>query len=219
VEGGHGEVPVATFPAHGFVAVDGVAALLDAVTEYEVLDGRELALTLLRATGRISRDAHPWRADPAGPDLATPAAQLPGPMEASFALMPCRGEPGAAVLEALERYRLPLLAVPASGPSTADLGSAGGLSVDGPGVVMTALRRIGDDLELRLANETGTPVKARVTGPFPGAAETDLMGLPVAGRAGAGLPFSDGRLELAMGPWEIRTLRLLVRPPGAAAGR
>ncbi|MGH2511560.1 MAG: alpha-mannosidase, partial [Candidatus Limnocylindrales bacterium] len=35
MEGGHGERPLATFPAHGLVAADGAAILLDHVLEYE----------------------------------------------------------------------------------------------------------------------------------------------------------------------------------------
>ena len=49
VEGGRGEVPLPTFPAHGFVHVTGLSVLLDQITEYEVVDGRELALTVLRS--------------------------------------------------------------------------------------------------------------------------------------------------------------------------
>src|SRR6185295_10645561 len=56
VEAGHGEVPTPTFPAHGFVHAAGVTVLLDHVTEYELVDGQELALTVLRSTGLISRN-------------------------------------------------------------------------------------------------------------------------------------------------------------------
>ena len=65
-EGGYGEVAIPTYPASAFVAAGGIALLLDHVTEYEVA-GDELALTVLRSTGLISRIHHPWREDPAGP--------------------------------------------------------------------------------------------------------------------------------------------------------
>ena len=77
-EGGHGEVPLATFPALGFASVEGCSVLLDQVTEYEVIDGRELALTVLRSFGLISRNSNPYREDPAGPEVEVPAAQLLG---------------------------------------------------------------------------------------------------------------------------------------------
>ena len=78
LEGGHGEVPLPTFPARGFVHAGGVSVLLDHVTEYEVVDGRELALTLLRSFGLISRNENPYREDPAGPQLGGAGTQLLG---------------------------------------------------------------------------------------------------------------------------------------------
>jgi alpha-mannosidase len=77
-EGGPGEFPLPTFPARGFVDAGGMAILLDHVAEYEVVGGRELALTVLRSIGFISRNFNPYREDPAGPDVPIPAAQLRG---------------------------------------------------------------------------------------------------------------------------------------------
>ena len=74
-EGGYGEVAIPTYPASAFVAAGGIALLLDHVTEYEVV-GDELALTILRSTGLMSRADNPWREDPAGPSVPIPAAQL-----------------------------------------------------------------------------------------------------------------------------------------------
>ena len=75
LEAGHGEFPLPTFPAVSFVSVEGCSALLDQVTEYEVVDGAELALTVLRSFGLISRNANPYREDPAGPEVPVPAAR------------------------------------------------------------------------------------------------------------------------------------------------
>src|SRR6185312_16760877 len=86
-EGGYGEVAIPTYPASAFVAAGGIALLLDHVTEYEVA-GDELALTVLRSTGLISRIHHPWREDPAGPALPIPAAQMRGLQSFSFAYHP-----------------------------------------------------------------------------------------------------------------------------------
>ena len=79
-EGGYREEPLATFPAHGWVDAGGLAVLLDHIGEYEVT-GDELALTLLRSTGLISRNANPYREDPAGPQMAIPNAQMRGRLE------------------------------------------------------------------------------------------------------------------------------------------
>jgi mannosylglycerate hydrolase len=160
-EGGYGEVAIPTYPASAFVAAGGVALLLDHVTEYEVA-GDELAVTVLRSTGLISRTQHPWREDPAGPALPIPAAQLRGPRSFSFAYLPSAD----AIVDQAERYRHPFLT--AQGTAEAgDLHSRSGPILEGdPSVVLTAyepgrarivnesadrqaLRFAGQELELR----------------------------------------------------------------------
>jgi mannosylglycerate hydrolase len=153
-EGGYGEVPLPTFPASSFVSAGGIALLLEHVSEYELLDGRELALTILRSTGWISRNTNPYREDPAGPELAIPDAQMRGRHEFSFALYPHEGDgPGPDVLEQAERYRLPFLTAPGAGEPPGELAQAEGLELGGEGVVLTALR----PNEARVANETSEP--------------------------------------------------------------
>jgi mannosylglycerate hydrolase len=178
-EGGHGEVPLPTYPASSFVAAGGLAVLLDHVSEYELIEGRELALTVLRSTGWISRNQHPYREDPAGPEIEIPDAQMRGPWTFSFALYPYEGErPGPDVLEQAERYRLPFLAFAGAGEREA-LREREGPAIGGEGVVLAALRRRGEKLEARIVNETDGP-----------------RSVPVA------LETVDLR------PWEIRTLDL-----------
>jgi alpha-mannosidase len=132
-EGGYGEVAIPTYPASTFVAAGGVALLLDHVTEYEVV-GNELALTVLRSTGLISRTQHPWREDPAGPALPIPAAQMRGPHSFAFAYHP----DAETALEHAESYRHPFLTAPGSA-ADAELRSHAGPALEGgPGVVLTA---------------------------------------------------------------------------------
>ncbi len=153
VEGGHGEMPLPTFPASSFVAAGGVALLLEHVSEYELLEGREVALTVLRSTGWISRNTNPYREEPAGPELAIPAAQMRGRHSFSFAIYPHEGaQPGPDVLEQAERYRLPFLTAAGAG-EPGELTQAEGLTLAGDGVVLTALR----PGEARVANETPEP--------------------------------------------------------------
>jgi mannosylglycerate hydrolase len=218
-EGGHGEVPLATFPARGFVDAGGAAVLLDHVLEYQVLtDPPELALTLLRAVGQISRNAHRYREEPAGPEVATPGAQCLGPWSVGLAVLPHAGPWHAdGVLEQAERYQHELLAVPGTGPGlalgqpalpAAALPEAAGLAVEGDGVVLSALRRRGEWLELRLACQHPDPVTVTVGGGLLAAREADLVGRP-----GAPLPLNAGRLRLELGAWEIRTLLLRLPTP------
>ena len=125
--------------------------------------GRELALTLLRSIGLISRSAHAYRESPAGPELEIPAAQCRGPWSIGFALFPHAASwHEAGVLEQLERYRHPFLVAPGAaldGPT-----SATGPELSGEGVVLSSLRRRGRRLEARVACEHPEPVQAELGG-------------------------------------------------------
>lgn len=203
-EAGHGEVPLPTAPASAFVHAAGTTVLLDHVTEYELVDGRELALTLLRATGLISRNGNPYREDPAGPEVPIPGAQMLRDWWFGFAIVPHAGSWEDADAVALaEAYGHPFVTAPGSAGVGRSLADAAGLQVDGRGVALTALRRRGEWLEARLVAERGTSVTAVVRGSFSEAREVDLLGRP-----GAPLRPDDGGLELSLGPWEIRTLQL-----------
>jgi alpha-mannosidase len=156
-EGGYGEEPVGAYPASAFVVAGDTAALLEHVTEYELVDGRELALTALRSTGLISRSIHRWREEPAGPELAIPHAQLRGPHRFAFAL--CRD--AGRLLAHAECYRLPFL--------TAEGRGTGGILGEREGFVvanatLASLRRRDGALEARVVNETGEPATAEVGG-------------------------------------------------------
>jgi mannosylglycerate hydrolase len=154
-EGGYGEVAIPTYPAAAFVAAGGIALLLEHVTEYEVA-GDELALTVLRSTGLISRIHHPWREDPAGPALPIPAAQLRGPHSFSFAYLPS----DEAVLEQAERYRHPFLTAHGT-VADGDLRSRTGPVLEsGPSVVLTAYQ----PGRARIVNESPDPQAVRFAG-------------------------------------------------------
>jgi mannosylglycerate hydrolase len=215
-EGGHGEVPLPTFPASGFVDAGGVAVLLDQVTEYELLTGPpELALTLLRSVGQISRDIHRYRDEPAGPQTPTPGAQCLGPVTASLAVQPHAGAwHQDGVLTQMECFRHDLLTAAGRQPrdpagDAPEPPPSPGLAIEGDGVTLSALRRRGDWLELRLAVQHPAPVTATVTVPggLVAAREADLLG-----RAGAGLPVAGGSLRLDLAAWEIRTVQLQLAP-------
>jgi mannosylglycerate hydrolase len=158
-ESGFGEVALPTFPAYGFVDAGGVAALLSQPMEYELLEGRELALTVLRATGLISRSAHAYRESPAGPELPIPAGQCRGHWRMEFALYPHDGEwHEADVLGQLERYGQPFAI--ARGRALDGPISAAGPELRGRGVVLSSLRRRGARLEATVACEHPESVSA-----------------------------------------------------------
>ncbi|MFF5205523.1 alpha-mannosidase [Streptosporangium sp. NPDC000396] len=231
-EGGCGEEPLPTFPAEGFVAAGGLAVLLDQVTEYE-LTGGDLALTLIRSVGFLSRNRNAYRDEPAGPQLPTPAAQCPGPVTMRMAVLPCAGTWHEAELPRLaEEYRHELLAVPGAGrvlageTSGARKGANTGaedtraedtatgegsvdpwLAVEGAGVVLTALREREGALEVRLVAEHPSATEAVIRGPFSAARRADLLGA-----AGERLEVVDGTVRLPLRPFEIATVHLTRAP-------
>ncbi|MEU5940847.1 hypothetical protein ABZ807_17020 [Micromonospora sp. NPDC047548] len=212
-EGGGGEVPLPTFPASGFVAAGGpagsLAVLLTQPTEYELTDsGRELAVTVLRSIGMLSRNRHALRDEPAGPQLPTPLAQCRGERTVELAVLPFRGEWHAAgVAEAAEAYRHELLAFPGTGqPSVALPGPVTGLTVAGPGVALTSVRHRHGQVEVRVVAETpsGTCAVIGAGRGVRGAWRADLLGRP-----GDRLTVdADGQVRLPLRAWEIATVQL-----------
>ena len=93
------EQPTPTHPQRAFVDVsDGAHGVMLAnrgLPEYEVLpreDGAEIALTLLRCVGWLSRDDIHCRTNHAGPGVAVPEAQCPGRHTFRYSLIPHTGD-------------------------------------------------------------------------------------------------------------------------------
>ena len=218
-EGGYREEPLATFPAHGWVDAGGLAVLADHVVEYELTDGgAEIALTLLRSTGLISRNDNPYRQDPAGPEMAIPGGQMRGRHQFKFALYPhAGGWADGGVADAAERYRHPFVwsfgGAAADAPWPPPLAGEDGLAIDGEQVVLSSLRRRDAGwLEARIVNLAADSRTAVVRGGLTDARDASLRGEP-----GDALPVTDGSLRLELRPAEIRTIQ--VRRRESALGR
>ncbi len=169
-----------------------------------MLEESELALTVLRSTGLISRSANRFRDDPAGPEIAIPAAQCRGPWSFGFALYPHDGTWFEADVPFLaERYQHPFVTAPGSGARDLPLAAGAGLRLDGRGVVLSSLRRRRDGLEVRVVCLHPNASTATLAGSFADAREADLFGQP-----GDVLPLEAGELRLELQPWEIRTVLL-----------
>jgi alpha-mannosidase len=83
-----------------------------------------------------------------------------------------------------------------------------GLRLDGDGVVLSALKRRGEWLELRLVNERASTARATIHAQIAAAREADLLGRP-----GAAISLDAGSpLTLDLGPWEIRSVHVRVMP-------
>ncbi|MEV6166620.1 alpha-mannosidase [Streptomyces sp. NPDC051954] len=208
-EGGWGEYPLPTFPASSFVSAGPATVLLDHSSEYELVDdGSALAITLLRAIGSISVNIHPLRDEPAASEIPAPGAQDLGMrIENRFAVLPsAAGWQGANAVALAEEFRNDVLVARGTAPAEGQLPpDSSGVRVDGKDVLVSSIRRVHDDdrgegTEVRLAAMSDTPSTVRVTGRFTEATTVDLLG-----RHLSGTPVDDG-LELALGPWEIRTV-------------
>ena len=93
------ETPLGTYPQKAFASVDdganGLTIGNSGLPEYEAIDtagGAEIAVTLMRCAGWLSRaDIHTRRGG-AGPQLRTPGAQLLGTHEFDYCIIPHAGD-------------------------------------------------------------------------------------------------------------------------------
>jgi len=104
------------------------------------VDGSEIALTLMRCVGWLSRDDFPNRRGHAGPALETPGAQMPGRHVFAYSILPHTGDWEQAYRRAHEFDR-PARAVAATlhrgqMPSSASL-----VSVHGGDFMVTAVKQ------------------------------------------------------------------------------
>jgi alpha-mannosidase len=184
-EGSEKEAPSRTWPARGAVLAGGLAVLARGVIEYEASE-RELAVTLLRCVGTISRSGLSTRPGSAGPDVPTPGAQMLGEKRLALGILPhARPED---LLPAWERFALPLWKARARGGG--HLPDSGSL-LDVQGAELSAVRNHGDELEVRVWNPTQSTVSARV-----GNRELELG--PAAIRS---LRFDDDPVDLGRRSW------------------
>jgi mannosylglycerate hydrolase len=204
-EGGIHEFGLPTFPSRRFVDASdgsaGLALLHDGLLEYEIVDdGRELAITLLRAVGYLSRTEPQLRPNPAGPPDALEGPQLFGAQRAEYAVFLHPGDWRAAecygaadaFLVPFERARLS----PRSDHTREITGAA--LRIDGAEV--SAVRRVPGGLVVRVfrtAADTGAVTLEHEGVPARGFV-VDLRGQPISA--------FEGTVELR--PFEIATLQI-----------
>jgi len=207
-EGGPHEVGLPTFVSRRFVDCSdgrrGLALIHDGLLEYEVVGEpgarQELALTLLRATGYLSRWAPALRPNPAGPLDPLEGPQLQGHHVVDYAVLPHEGDWRAAALyDRADELLVPLERVRGGGSRGAHLPRIGQrLAVRGAAV--SAVRREPGGLVVRVFNPSDAPGLVEIE--RDGAPATgwvvDLFGQPVESLEGA--------LELRGG--QIATLRL-----------
>ncbi len=149
-----------TFPHHGWIAKDGLLVMAPGLNEGEISERGEIAVTLVRATGWLSRPDLASRPGDAGPALVTPGGQCPGPLDVRLclAITPPERAPNVARdaelgLEAVAAGDAPLW--PAGEPL---------LEVEPRTVVVSAWKpaECGEGSVLRLLNPTDESLTATV---------------------------------------------------------
>jgi mannosylglycerate hydrolase len=219
-EGGPHEYPLPTYPGRGLLGVwgklpagseksggsseiAGLAILVEAVAEYEVV-GSELAFTLLRATGMLSRPDSKLRPAGAGPSIPTSNSQCLGSHTWSYAVMPFLGSwADADVVGWSERFVHPLVAEETD--SIDHPAVSGALQIEASGCLLSSLQPADDGCLLRV----WAPGKSgRLTVDCP-AEETTITGTDTPDHS----PLAHLRSYAAGEPielagWEIKTLKI-----------
>ena len=189
-EGGPHEYGLPTFPSRRFVSAGGLTLVHEGLLEYELVDeGRALALTLLRCTGKLSGTFMAYRPWPAGPPFPAEGAQMQGPQVLRYAIHVGDTDPYALVDDVF----LPLEVV--SAPGGGDVPSTG-TALQVHGAEVSAVVRRGGALEVRVFNPSGDDTVVVIDGHTGWL--VDLRGRPLE-------PF-DG--SFALRPWGIATARL-----------
>jgi hypothetical protein len=198
-EGRVDEFGLPTAPAQRFVTAGRLTVVHEGVCEYELIDiepgpqgdsARTLALTVLRSTGMLSRLGMVYRPFPAGPMTPVEGLQMRGRgVTLRYALALDCADPFRMADDVL----LPLETVTSLGGGERP-SSGSELTVDG--AVVSALRRVGGVLEIRLFN--------------PGAQEATVS---LAGRSGwlvdlRGYPQARFEGSFPLRPFGIATARL-----------
>jgi alpha-mannosidase len=173
------EQPLGTYPQKAFVSVDdgahGLTIANRGLPEYEVLDtpgGAEIAVTLLRCVGWLSRADISTRRGGAGPQLRTPGAQMLGRQEFHYSIIPHEGDWAAASAHVLAVQHLRAMRARWNRHGLGHLDHTGSLlSVDSPAFPVSAIKRAedGDGIIVRLYNILGHPAETVVDlPPVPG---------------------------------------------------
>ena len=164
-EGGPHETPLPTFVSRRFVDAsdgnEGIALIHDGLLEYELVnEGRELALTLLRATGYLSRSELALRPNPAGPLDPLEGPQLQGPVAVEYSVVVHPGSwSDANLYELADEALVPLERVRATGAGTRP---EMGRPLRVTGAITSAVLREPGGIAVRLFNPLATPTLVEI---------------------------------------------------------
>jgi alpha-mannosidase len=198
------EQPSPTHHTLGGVAADQLLLMTKGLPEYEAVaathgsaPGRDLALTLLRCVGWLSREDLATRPGHAGPPLATPGAQCLGEHIFEYAISFRSTGTDTEIVRAAQDYRYDF----ALGPSTEGALPAL-LQVEGEGFAFSALKGAEDGrgVILRVFNPGGEPAWISLPG--------EHRSLRVCRLDEAETAVTEAPARIDIGPYEIVTLRV-----------
>ncbi len=211
--------PQKTSHQRRFVAVSdgcrGLAVLNRGLPEYEAIStptGVDIAVTLVRAVGWLSRDDLESRPQGAGPSMETPEAQCRGAHTCELALYPFVGpwwEGG--VVEAAEAFTLPPYARAASAPGSVQ----SYLELSAP-LLLSCLKRAEEreSLIVRVWN----PAPRTISGTLRlGVPCREVYAVSLAEIRTDPLPLRGCTLDLTLQPKEVLTLEVVLGEGGAYA--
>ena len=205
---GAAETELPTYPMWSFSDVSdgraGLALIADGLHEYEVLPGNppELALTLLRSVGWLSREDLTMRIGHAGPGIETPGAQVLGGHRLRYSLYFHEGDwEHGGVWRMAESTLTPL--VPGRGPTR--LTSSPRIELAPDAIQMTALLPRPHGYDLRVLNASDAPQDASILlQPQP----SEVTAITLAGDPKVSPAIADGVVKLSLPAWGIATLRV-----------
>jgi alpha-mannosidase len=202
------EQPEPTHPQLGWASISdrqrGLTLANRGLPEVEVVraeEGVEIALTLLRCVGWLSRDDMHCRKGHAGPEIEVPEAQCAGMHTFRYALIPHAGDWRAAVVEA-GHFQSDLRAVATGGHSGSLPASSSFVRVDPEELRVSAVKspEQGDGLIVRLWNVEDRPIEGtvRLWQPFAQATRVDMAEreIEVLARDASAVALSAGRREV-----------------------
>lgn len=224
---GSAEPAVHEHPQMTFVSVTdgtrGLTVINRGLPEFSVSEDGDVALTVLRAVGWLSREDFLTRVGGAGPTIGTPDAQMLHEVSAEYSLVPHAGSwADASTWRDAHDFNAPLHAqtrtsqivplrnrhrtdTPRSLPPTGQF-----VNVQGD-VLVTAVKRAetGNALIVRFVNTTPReqPVTVETRARVTAARRVNLRE-----EGTHDLPLADGRAELTARAWEIVTLAFEVEP-------
>lgn len=195
----------------------GLLVAVRGLPEYELIpaeEGATLAVTLLRCVGWLSRGDLACRAGHAGPEMATPGGQCPGPAAFDYSVIPFGGafDLDAAAQEAYA-FGAPLRAAVAplaGGPLPA---TQTAVALEPAALVLTAIKpaESGQGLIVRFYNSSETAMGSRVRFGFPvrEVVPANLLEAPIGPPLAQG---EDGAFALTVPAKRIVTLAVTPAP-------